>query len=226
MNLGVLVKASLDVNMIRVDSEGRILLDAIPLAISEYDRNAVAEAVRIKEEKGGKIYAFSVLTWGPANKRAGEIENVLREALALGADEAHVVIDDSILPADINATAEALATLIKKTGDFQIRRNPGQFELADDPAFRPLHRRPEGRGAHRCYPELAELDVRAGPFADLAAELVDEPGAVVVGEHPDSAGDEEHDQYDESTPHCAYHCERTCTQIIRIASNEGTFPNI
>ena len=120
MDIAVLVKASLDVNMIKADSEGRILLDSIPLAISEYDRNAVAEAVRIKGELGGKVVAFSVLTWGPADKRAKEIENVMREALALGADEAHVVVDDSILPGDVSVTAEVLSNLIKKTGDFGI----------------------------------------------------------------------------------------------------------
>ncbi len=120
MDIAVLVKASLDVNMIKADSEGRILFDSIPLAISEYDRNAVAEAVRIKGELGGKVVAFSVLTWGPVDKRAREIENVMREALALGADEAHVVVDDTILPGDVSVTAEVLSNLIKKTGDFGL----------------------------------------------------------------------------------------------------------
>ena len=120
MNIGVLVKASLDANMIKTDSEGRILIDTIPLAISEYDRNAVAEGVRIKNEKGGKVVALSVLTWGPANKRAKEIENVMREALALGADEAHVIVDEKLLPGDVSLTADALANLIKTLGGFDI----------------------------------------------------------------------------------------------------------
>ncbi len=121
MDIGVLVKASLDVNMIRVDSEGRILLDAIPLAISEYDRNAITEAVRIRDETGGgKVVAFSVLTWGPASKRAKEIENVMREALALGADEAHAIVDDSIIPGDTISTAKVLAKLICKMGKFDL----------------------------------------------------------------------------------------------------------
>lgn len=120
MNVGVLVKASLDVNMIKTDSEGRILINSIPLAISEYDRNAVTEGVRIKNEGGGKVTAISVLTWGPTENRAKEIENVMREALALGADEAYVVIDENILPGDVSLTADILSLLVKKLGGFDI----------------------------------------------------------------------------------------------------------
>lgn len=120
MNIAVFVKASLDPNMIRVDSAGRILIDEIPLAISEYDRNAVEEAMRIKEKFGGKIHAFSVLTWGPLNKRINEAEQVLREALAMGVDEAHLFADEAILPGFPSTTAKILSTMVKKVGDFDI----------------------------------------------------------------------------------------------------------
>lgn len=120
MDIGVLVKASLDVNMIRADSEGRLLVEATPLAISEYDRNAVAEALRIKNEIGGKIYIYSVLTWGPLNKRKSEIENVMREALALGGDEAHVVVDEKLISGDTYTTAKALAKLIDKVARCEL----------------------------------------------------------------------------------------------------------
>ena len=120
MDIGVLVKASLDVNMIKADSEGHILIEYIPLAISEYDRNAVAEAIKIREDIGGKVVVFSVLTWGPVDKKAKEIENVMREALALGADEAHVVVDEAIIPGDVAVTAEVLGSLIRKVGDFNL----------------------------------------------------------------------------------------------------------
>jgi electron transfer flavoprotein beta subunit len=120
MDLGVLVKASLDVNMVKADSEGRVLLDSIPLAISEYDRNAVYEAVKIREKRGGKVLVFSVLTWGPIDKRSKEIENVMREALSLGADEAYVVIDEAIIDGDVNVTANVLGGLINKVGDVDL----------------------------------------------------------------------------------------------------------
>lgn len=120
MNIAVLVKASLDTNMLRIDSSGRLLLEDTPLVISEYDRNAVEEAVRIKEEKGGKVVAFSVLTWGPVQKKIGDAENALREALAMGADEAHLVADESIIPGNVDTTVEVLKALIEKFGPFDL----------------------------------------------------------------------------------------------------------
>jgi len=116
MDIGVLVKASLDGNMIRADSEGRIQIEATPIAISEYDRNAVAEAVRIRNEKGGKVYVYSVLTWGPVDQRTRDFENIMREALSLGADEAYAVIDNAIVPSEVSQTADILAALIEKVG--------------------------------------------------------------------------------------------------------------
>lgn len=120
MNIGVLVKASLDVNLVRGDAEGRLLKEAIPLAISEYDRNAVYEAVRLKNELGGKIAILSVLTWGPIQKRERDFENVIREALALGGDEAHVIIDEDVVEAGPLATAYSLSKLVEKLGGFDL----------------------------------------------------------------------------------------------------------
>ncbi len=120
MNVAVFVKASLDPNMLRVDSSGKILVEDIPLAISEYDRNAVEEAIRIKEKHGGKVVAFSVLTWGPVQKRVREAEQVLREALAMGADEAYLLVDEALIPGNPHTTAEALAAMVKKVGQFDL----------------------------------------------------------------------------------------------------------
>ncbi len=114
MNIGVLVKASLDPNIIRVDSQGKLLLNEIPLAISEYDRNAVEEAVKIKEKLGGKVIVISVLTWGPIAKRAREAEQVMREALAMGADEAHLVVDEKIIPGNPLTTSLVITQLLRK----------------------------------------------------------------------------------------------------------------
>ena len=112
-----MVKASLDVNLVRGDAEGRLLKEAIPLAISEYDRNAVYEAVRLRDALGGKVYILSVLTWGPTQRRMRDFENVVREALALGGDEAHVVVDEAAVEAGPKATAYILSKLVGKLGD-------------------------------------------------------------------------------------------------------------
>lgn len=120
MNIAVLVKASIDVNLVRGDAEGRLLKEAIPLAISEYDRNAVYEAVRLKNDLGGKIVILSVLTWGPIQKKERDFENVIREALALGGDEAHIIVDEGVVEAGPLATAYALAKLVEKLGGFDL----------------------------------------------------------------------------------------------------------
>lgn len=120
LNIAVLVKASLDPNMLRADASGRVAVDDIPLAISEYDKNAVEAAVQLKEKHGGKVVAVSVLTWGPIAKRGREIEQVLREALAMGADEAHVVIDEGLVPGDPYTTSRALKALLDKLGTFDL----------------------------------------------------------------------------------------------------------
>jgi len=120
VDIGVLVKASLDGNMIRADPDGRINIENTPLLISEYDRNAVVEAARIKSEVGGKIYVYTLLTWGPTEKKKKELENVVREALALGGDEAYAVVDDRVIPCDVTSTAYILSNLIRKFGNPEL----------------------------------------------------------------------------------------------------------
>ena len=106
--------------MLRTDLAGNLLLDATPLIISEYDRNAVEEAVRIKERHGGNIVVVSALTWGPISKREREVIEVVREALAIGGDEGHIIIDEGLLSRDPGVTARALARLITKLGGFDL----------------------------------------------------------------------------------------------------------
>lgn len=120
MDIGVLVKASLDVNMVKSTPEGLLAAEQIPLAISEYDRNAVAEAVRIRDSIGGRVIVFSVLTWGPIDRREREFENVVREALALGGDEAHVLLDNRVINGGIDATVVGLEGLIRRFRDVRL----------------------------------------------------------------------------------------------------------
>ncbi len=120
LNIAVLVKASIDPNMLRPRPDGSIDLDAAPLVLSEYDKNAVEAAVQLKEKLGGKVVAVSALTWGPIARREKEFDQVMREALAMGADEAHVVVDEAIIPGEPYLTARVLAGLLKKLGVFDL----------------------------------------------------------------------------------------------------------
>ncbi|HEY9722052.1 MAG TPA: electron transfer flavoprotein subunit beta/FixA family protein [Oscillatoriaceae cyanobacterium] len=73
--------------------------------LNEPDAYALEEALRLKEKHGGEVIVCSA---GPA--RAAQ---VIREALARGADRAVHVESDALATADANAIAEALAAAIR-----------------------------------------------------------------------------------------------------------------
>ena len=74
--------------------------------MNEPDAYALEEALRLKEKHGGEVVVCSV---GPAR-----VQQVLREALARGADRALHVEDDALSRADAWAIAEALAGALKE----------------------------------------------------------------------------------------------------------------
>ena len=74
--------------------------------LNEPDAYALEEALRLKEKHGGEVIACCA---GPA--RATQ---VIREALARGADRALHVESDALATADANAVAAALAGAIKE----------------------------------------------------------------------------------------------------------------
>lgn len=112
MKIAVLVKTALDTGQLRVRES--VVVEETPLKISDIDRNAVEEAVKLKGQD--KAYAVTVLKWGPLQKKVQEAENVLREALAMGLDEAYLVADEKLVGASHLATAKAIAAVVKKVG--------------------------------------------------------------------------------------------------------------
>ncbi len=112
----VLVKASLNPELVRQAPDGSVDVRAIPLKISDIDRNAVEEAVKLKQKLGGKLVAISILTWGPVQARMKDLRLAVQEALAKGVDEAYVVADDSITPGDQVTTASAVKAVIERAG--------------------------------------------------------------------------------------------------------------
>src|SRR6187431_2713643 len=69
--------------------------------LNEPDAYALEEALRLREKHGGEVVVCSA---GPSR-----VQQVLREALARGADRAIHVEDDSLGSADAFVTAGALA---------------------------------------------------------------------------------------------------------------------
>lgn len=98
---------------VRIDPKTKNLVrEGIAGVINPYDKNALEEAVRIKESQGGKV---TVISMGPP-----QVKEALREALAIGADEAILLSDREFGGADTLATSYVLALAIKKLGGADI----------------------------------------------------------------------------------------------------------
>lgn len=113
MNIIVCVKQTVDLQQIRIRKETREpVLDNIPLVIGNIDKNALEEAIRIKETVGGKVIAVSV--------GSDKLDDTIKEALAMGADEAILVEAPELDGAESAVTAQALAQVIKKAEGFDL----------------------------------------------------------------------------------------------------------
>lgn len=106
-----------DTTELRLDPEtGRPLLEYAPPKISDYDRNALDEGVRVKEGSGATVTVLSV---GPQ-----EAVRTLKEAVAAGADRAILVItprsDSEPVDVDPTGTARLLAAAIRRVAPFDL----------------------------------------------------------------------------------------------------------
>ena len=116
MDIIVCVKQVPDVTdaELEINSDGTdIEKDDLEMSINEWDNYAVEEAVRIKEALGGKV---TVVTLGDEDS-----EDVLRRALAMGADEAIHIDDEDFKGSDAAGIARGLLGAIKeKTFDLLL----------------------------------------------------------------------------------------------------------
>jgi electron transfer flavoprotein beta subunit len=110
----VCLKQAVDVSQLKVDPATRQLITAgAPRKISDFDKNALEEAAKIKEKLGGvEIFTLTV--------SSEDAKAVLREALAMGAEKAYLVNDPGLQGIDTWGTANALAEAIRKIGQFDL----------------------------------------------------------------------------------------------------------
>jgi electron transfer flavoprotein beta subunit len=107
MNMVVCVKQTVDLQQIRIRRETREpVLENIPLTLGTIDKSALEAAVRLKDKTGGKIFALSV---GPET-----LEETIKEALAMGADEAILVTAPELEGAESTVAAFLLAGAIRQ----------------------------------------------------------------------------------------------------------------
>lgn len=109
----VCLKQAIDVSQLKADPSTRRLVTAgVSRKISDFDKNALEEAVRLKEKLGGEV--ITVTASGEDAKTS------IREALAMGADKGYFIDDEALLNSDTLATSFVLAEAIKKIGQFDL----------------------------------------------------------------------------------------------------------
>ena len=107
MNIVVLIKQVPDTDKVKIDPvKGTMVREGFEPVMNTFDLHALELALRIKEDVGGSV---AVISMGPPNT-----EEVLREAIALGADEAILLTDRLFAGADTLATSVTLARALEK----------------------------------------------------------------------------------------------------------------
>ena len=113
MNIVVCIKQVPATNEVKMNKEtNTIIREGVDSVINPFDSYAIEEGVRLREKYGGKV---TVISMGIPT-----VVESLREALAVGVDEAALLSDRAFAGADTLATSYALSMGIKKLGDFDL----------------------------------------------------------------------------------------------------------
>ena len=114
MTIVVCIKITPDTAQLGADPRtGEPRLDGAPLRISTFDENALEESVRLKEIHGGRVIMVTLAATTPP----GEL--ILR-VLAMGADEAFLILDRTAGGADSLATALILSRAVQKLANWDV----------------------------------------------------------------------------------------------------------
>lgn len=114
MKIIVCIKQVPDTNEVKLDPKtGRLIRDGVPSIINHDDKNALEEAIKLKD--GRDDVTVTVVSMGPP-----QADVALREALAMGADEAILLSDRAFGGSDTWATSYIIAEAIKIVGDYDI----------------------------------------------------------------------------------------------------------
>jgi electron transfer flavoprotein alpha/beta subunit len=114
MNIIVCLKQVPDTNEVKIDPvKGTLIREGVPSIINPDDRNALEEALKIKDNC--KDTVVKVVSMGPP-----QADVALKEALAMGADEAILLSDRAFAGSDTWATSTAIAGAIKNIGDYDV----------------------------------------------------------------------------------------------------------
>ncbi len=166
LRVAALVKQVPVVEEMALGPDGRLRRDGVALEMSAYCRRAVAKGVELARSSGGSCVA---ITLGPP-----PAEQVLREAVAFGADHGVLVSDPAFAGSDTLATARALAAAL----DRAALEWEGHFDLVL------VGRNSVDADTGQVGPAVAEL--LGLPFATGVRHLIVVEGSVEVRcEHDD-----------------------------------------
>ncbi len=116
MKVVVCIKQVPDTTNVRINPETNTLIrEGVESICNPFDEYALEEALRIKERLEGEPVTTIAVTMGPP-----QAEAVLRQALAMGLDEAILLSDRAFAGSDTWATSYALSRMIDKIGDVDI----------------------------------------------------------------------------------------------------------
>jgi len=107
MNIIVCIKQVPDTAEVRINPEtGTLIREGVPSIINPFDMHAIEAGLQLREKVGGKV---TVMTMGPP-----QAESALRDAIAMGADNALLLSDRAFAGSDTWATSYILSKAIAK----------------------------------------------------------------------------------------------------------------
>ncbi len=114
MDIAVCVKTNPDLQLMRVKDRVPVL-EAVPFKVGDLEKNALEAALQLRDAAGaGRVVAVAA---AQGDRKPRE---TMKEALAIGADEAVIVADAALDGADQAAVALVLARALEKSGPFDV----------------------------------------------------------------------------------------------------------
>jgi electron transfer flavoprotein alpha subunit len=112
LKIAALVKQVPKFEAMQLGADGRLVREGLELELNPYCRRAVSKGVELAAATGGTC---TIVTLGPP-----AADDVLREAIAWGADRGVLVTDPAFAGSDTLATARALAAVLEREGPFDL----------------------------------------------------------------------------------------------------------
>lgn len=113
MNIIVCLKQVPDTEKVKINPQTNTLMrEGVENIMNPFDRQALEVALTLKDKEGAKV---TVLSMG-----LPQANDILKEAIAMGADEAYLLSDRALGGSDTLATSMAIAAAIKHLGDFDL----------------------------------------------------------------------------------------------------------